>query len=252
MINDQDLLRYSRHLLLNEIDIIQQEKLQHTHVLCIGCGGLAAATLPYLVASGLGKLTIADDDVIEISNLPRQITYTEADTGSLKAHSMAAFLQARQKNCQITALNQRLTATELAYYVPQCDLIVDCSDNSNTRHAVNAAAVAAGKPLVFAAAIRFDGQLSVFRADLPEQPCYACLFDNYNDNTPDQCATFGVFSPLLGIMGSLQAAESLKLLLGLPTQSGILRCYQALSGKWQDFRFHRNPECPVCTKSSAI
>ncbi len=243
--NDQDLLRYSRHLLLNEISPKQQSQLQHTTILCIGCGGLAAAALPYLAGSGVGKLIIADDDVIDITNLPRQITYTETDIGSLKTQSMANFLRTRNSTCEIVALNQRLSTTELAQLAPQADLIIDCSDNHATRHAVNAAAVAARKPLVSAAAARFDGQLAVYRADQNNQPCYACLFDN-PENNDGNCATFGVFAPLIGIMGSLQAAEALKILLNLPSQSNILHCYQALSGTWQQFKISKNPNCPVC------
>lgn len=243
--NNQDLLRYSRHLLLNEISLEQQSQLQNSTILCVGCGGLAAAALPYLAGSGVGKLIIADDDIIDITNLPRQITYTEANIGSLKTQSMAAFLHARQANCEIVVLNQRLSATELAQLAPQADLIIDCSDNYATRQAVNAAAVAARKPLVSAAATRFDGQLAVYRADQNNQPCYACLFNN-PENSNDSCATFGVFAPLVGIMGSLQAAEALKILLNLPSQSGTLHCYQALSGTWQQFKISKNPYCPVC------
>ncbi|XXQ68840.1 HesA/MoeB/ThiF family protein [Neisseriaceae bacterium B1] len=243
--NDQDLLRYSRHLLLNEISTEQQMRLQNSSILCIGCGGLAAAALPYLAGSGVGKLIIADDDTIDPTNLPRQITYTEANIGCLKAETMANFLRARHSGCDIVVLNQRLSNTDLANFAPQVDLIIDCSDNYATRQAVNVAAVAARIPLVSAAAIRFDGQLAVYRADLDNEPCYACLFDS-PENNDDSCATFGVFAPLVGIMGSLQAAETLKILLGLPSQSGILHCYQALGGTWQDFRFTKNPNCQVC------
>lgn len=245
--NDDDLLRFSRHLLLNEINESQYEVLQNTTILCIGCGGLAAAALPYLAASGIGQMIIADDDYIDSSNLPRQITYTEQDIGSLKGEKLVQFLRARNHKLLIRFINQRLNAEDLHALAPQCHLILDCSDNYATRQAVNAAAVHAKKPLVSAAAIRFDGQLATYRADLPEQACYACLFDAA-ENQDGGCATFGVFAPLVGIMGSLQAAEALKLLLGLPVQSGQLRCYQALSGTWQTFQFGKNPHCPVCGK----
>lgn len=243
--NDHNLLRYSRHLLLNEIGLDKQQKLQQSSVLCIGCGGLAAASLPYLLAAGVGKLIIADDDYIDLSNLQRQITYTEADIGSLKSQTMAKFLQSRNTDCEIIALNSRLDTVQLNQYALQCDVMMDCSDNYATRQAVNATAVATRKALVSASAIRFDGQLALYRTDLNNEPCYHCLFDS-PDNNDGRCAILGVFSPLVGIMGAMQASETIKVLMGLPSQSGILHCYHALNNTWQNFHFHKNPQCPVC------
>lgn len=243
--NNQQLLRYSRHLLLNEISIENQEKLLNASILVIGCGGLANAALPYLAASGVGNIIIADNDHIDQSNLQRQIAYTEQDIGKNKAQTMATFLQARQSDCTITILATRLEQAQLHQLAPQCHLILDCSDNYTTRHAINQAAVSAKKPLISAAASQFNGQLAIYRPDLANQPCYACLFDP-NESTTQQCATFGIFSPIVGIIGSMQAAEALKILMGLPSQSGILHCYQGLTSQWQTYHFQQNPQCPVC------
>lgn len=248
--NDQQLLRYSRHILLDEIDLIGQQKLLNATVLVVGCGGLGVAALPYLAAAGIGKLIIADDDVIDESNLQRQICYREANIGQSKAQVMGNYLNQLNSTCQIEIITQRLDQTVLSSILPRCDVVLDCCDNFATRQAINAAAVMARKPLVSGAAVRFDGQLAVYRADQQNQPCYACLFDVKEAND-GACALFGVFSPLVGIIGTHQAAEALKLLLDLPTQSGVLRCYNALSGQWQAFQFTQNPHCQVCGQLSS-
>lgn len=244
--NDRQLLRYSRHLLLNEIGIEGQQKLLDATVAVIGCGGLGAAALPLLAAAGVGHLIIADGDRVDETNLQRQTAYRETDIGSLKATALAAQLHALNSDCRIEALPEMQDAAALKQLAAQADVLLDCSDNAATRHALNAAALAAKKPLVSGAAVRFDGQLAVYRADLGgNEPCYACLF-NPAQHEDTACATFGVFAPLVGIIGSLQAAETLKLITGLPVQSGQLRCYCALSGQWQHFRFRRRPHCPCC------
>lgn len=242
--NDQQLLRYSRHILLNEIGVENQEKLLQSTVLVVGCGGLAAAALPYLAAAGVGKLIIADHDTIDETNLQRQITYTEADTGSLKAEKMAQFLRERNSQCTIEISPNYLTANDLMPLVAQADVVLDCSDNFATRQAVNAACVQNRKPLVSGAAVRFDGQLVVFRADLGEA-CYHCLFDMAQADD-GACAVFGVFAPLVGVIGAAQAAEALKILMNLPVMANVLRCYSALTGEWQQFKFVKNQLCSVC------
>ncbi|OAM30816.1 MULTISPECIES: HesA/MoeB/ThiF family protein [Eikenella] len=242
--NDRQLLRYSRHILLDEIGIEGQQKLLDASVLVLGCGGLGSAALPYLAAAGVGRLLIADHDLIDDTNLQRQITYREADIGRPKADAMAGHLKQLNPACQIETYG-KLGEAELLRLLPQCQVALDCSDNFATRQALNAAACATRTPLVSGAATRFDGQITVYRPDLPGQPCYACLFDSEQAGD-GACALFGVFAPLVGIIGSSQAADALKILLGLPAEPGVLRCYHALSGRWQHFAIPKNPKCRVC------
>ena len=244
-LSDAQLLRYSRHILLNEIGVEGQEKLCRATVLVVGCGGLGAAVLPYLAASGVGRLILADDDTVDETNLQRQTAYAESDVGQYKALVMQRFLQQRNSACRIDALTERLDEAQLNALLPQCQAVVDCCDNFATRQAVNRAAVACKTPLISGAAVRFAGQLAVYRPDTDDSPCYACLFDMPHADD-GACAVFGVFSPLVGVIGAAQAAETLKVLLGLPSPVGVLQCYNALSGEWQRFRFGKNPQCPVC------
>ena len=246
--NDRDLLRYSRHILLDEIGIEGQEKLLAATVLVVGCGGLGAAALPFLTAAGVGTLLIADDDVIDETNLQRQTAFTEADVGSSKAHTLQQRLHAINSRCQIRALNERLDEAHLIELAQQADVVLDCCDNFATRLAVNRACVSTKTPLVSGAAVRFEGQLAVYRPDLPDAPCYACLFDG-NHASDGACALFGVFSPLVGIIGTTQAAEALKLIMGIGSAAhGYLRLYDALSGEWQCFQVDKNAACRVCSK----
>ena len=246
MMNDQQLLRFSRHILLDEIGIEGQEKLLAAHVLVVGCGGLGAAALPYLAAAGIGSLTIADADTIDETNLQRQITFTETDIGKNKALVMQGRLKQINSQTHITAIAEFLDEARLVELANAADIILDCSDNYPTRQAVNRAAVVTRTPLVSAAAVGFDGQIAVYRPDLPDTPCYACLFDG-EQASDGACALFGVFSPLVGVIGTTQAAEALKVLIGIGTPShGKLSTYNALSGKWQQYGVGRNPECPVC------
>ena len=244
--NDQQLLRYSRHILLDEIGIEGQEKMLAASVLVVGCGGLGAAALPYLAASGVGKLIIADHDTIDDTNLQRQTAFTEADIGQSKAQVMAGRLKAVNSACDITALTEKLDEARLIGLMHTADIVLDCTDNYPTRQAINRAAVATRTPLVSGAAVRFEGQIAVYRSDLPDSPCYACLFDG--DTADDgACALFGVFSPLVGIIGATQAAEALKVLAGIGTPAhGKLMTYDALAGEWHTFRLERRPECRVC------
>ena len=244
--DDRDLLRYSRHLLLDEIGIEGQQKLLDAAVLVIGCGGLGAAALPFLAAAGVGRLMIADDDTIDDTNLQRQTAFCEADIGQSKAEVLQGRLNALNSRTQISALNERLSEARLLELVQSVDLVLDCCDNFATRQAVNRACVAARTPLVSGAAVRFEGQIAVYRPDLPDTPCYACLFDGESAND-GACAVFGVFSPLVGIIGTTQAAAALTLLMGIGANaSGKLLLYDALANEWQRLAFDKNPACRVC------
>lgn len=244
--DDRDLLRYSRHLLLDEIGIEGQQKLLDAAVLVVGCGGLGAAALPFLAAAGVGRLIIADDDTIDDTNLQRQTAFSEADIGQSKAEVLQGRLNAINSRTQISALNERLSEARLLELVQNVDLVLDCCDNFATRQAVNRACVAGRTPLVSGAAVRFEGQIAVYRPDLPDTPCYACLFDGEYAND-GACAVFGVFSPLVGIIGTTQAAEALKLLMGIGANaSGELLLYDALANEWQRLAFDKNPACRVC------
>lgn len=247
--DDRDLLRYSRHILLEEIGIEGQQKLLDASALVVGCGGLGAAVLPYLAAAGVGHLIIADHDTIDSTNLQRQITFTEADIGLSKAEVMAGRLKNINSRTRISALNEQLTEERLTDLMAGVSIAIDCCDNFATRQAVNRASVATRTPLVSGAAVRFEGQLAVYRPDLTDSPCYACLFDGKHADD-GACAVFGVFSPLVGIIGTTQAAEALKILAGIGSPShGTLSVYDALRSEWQQFELAKNPHCRVCASN---
>lgn len=247
--DDRDLLRYSRHILLEEIGIEGQQKLLDASALVVGCGGLGAAVLPYLAAAGVGHLIIADHDTIDSTNLQRQITFTEADIGLSKAEVMAGRLKNINSRTRISALNEQLTEERLTDLMAGVSIAIDCCDNFATRQAVNRASVATRTPLVSGAAVRFEGQLAVYRPDLTDSPCYACLFDGKHADD-GACAVFGVFSPLVGIIGTAQAAEALKILAGIGSPShGTLSVYDALRSEWQQFELAKNPHCRVCASN---
>ena len=246
--NDAQLLRYSRHILLDEIGIDGQEKLAQAAVAVVGCGGLGCAVLPYLVSSGVGKLVLIDDDKIELSNLQRQVLYGENDEGCLKAEITAQYLRQRNSDCEIKVIQKRVGQKDLCEIAQVVDIIVDCSDNFPTRHAINQAAFSLKKPLSSGAVSGFSGQIATFDFRLPEQPCYACIFPD----TPDMgenCATFGVFAPMVGTIGTLQAAETLKTLLGLPNFHGKMQCLDIKNNVCKTLTLTRNPECHVCAKT---
>lgn len=245
--NDNQLLRYARHLLLDEFGIEGQEALLASRVLVVGAGGLGSPVACYLAASGVGHLVLADDDHVELSNLQRQLLHTTDRLGVAKAESGKQMLAALNPEVQVTALVQRLTGSALSDQVAQADLVLDCCDNFATRHAVNRACVMHGKPLVSGAAIRFSGQISVYDMRHASSPCYHCLFPESDDLPELRCATTGVLAPLVGIVGSVQAAEALKLLTGMGSSlEGRLLCLDALSMQWQTINFKRDPACPVC------
>lgn len=244
---DQELLRYSRHILLDEIGIEGQEKLHAAHALIIGAGGLGSPAAMYLACAGVGHITLVDPDTVDLTNLQRQIAHTTARVGQPKVESAAETLRALNPHIQITALQTAADPTSLQALVAQADVVLDCCDNFRTRQAVNAACVQQRKPLVSGAAIRFDGQVSVFDARDPTCPCYACAFPPDEHPEETQCSTMGVFAPLVGVIGSVQAAEALKLLIGLgPSLAGRLLMLNGRAMEWTEVRLPRQPHCSVC------
>jgi len=250
--NDDQLLRYSRHILLDEIGIEGQQRLLASHALVIGAGGLGSPVALYLATAGVGTVTIADGDTVDLTNLQRQIAHNLARVGEPKARSAAQTMQAINPDVRVHALHERADAARLDTLVAAAHVVIDCSDNFATRHAVNAACVAHGKPLVSGAAIGFDGQLSVYDTRDPARPCYACLFPPDAVFEEVRCATMGVFAPLVGIIGSMQAAEALKLLAGVGSSlAGRLQMLDARTMEWTEIAMARTPACPVCAQRPA-
>lgn len=244
---DDQLLRYSRHILLDELGIEGQQRLLASHALVIGAGGLGSPVALYLATAGVGRLTIVDHDTVDVTNLQRQIAHNLSRVGKPKAESARDTIAAINPDVQVAALVERADARRLDALVREADVVVDCSDNFSTRHAVNAACVAHGKPLVSGAAIGFDGQVSVYDTRQPDAPCYACLFPAEATFEEVQCATMGVFAPLVGIIGSVQAAEALKLLAGVGTSlAGRLQMLDARTMEWTGIRMQRSANCAVC------
>lgn len=248
--NDEQLLRYSRHLLLPEIDIAGQQAISSSRVLVIGAGGLGSPAALYLASAGVGTLVLADGDAVELSNLQRQILHVKERVGMAKVESARLALAAINPEIRIRTVAERLAGDELAREVGEADLVLDCSDNFATRYAVNRVCVLHRKPLVTGAAIRFDGQVSVF--DLRDQAsaCYQCLFPEGEAVEELRCAVTGVFAPLTGIIGATQAAEALKLLAGCgEALAGRLLLLDALTMRWREMRYPRDPGCPVCAQA---
>ena len=244
---DDDLLRYSRHILLDDIGIEGQDRLLAAHALVIGAGGLGSPVALYLGSAGVGRITLVDPDTVDLTNLQRQIAHSQDRIGQPKVASAAAAVHALNPGAQLDTLVQRADAALLDRWVPQADVVLDCSDNFATRQLVNAACVRHRRPLVSGAAIGFDGQVSVYDCRQPDAPCYACLFPS--DAPPEEvrCATMGVFAPLVGIIGATQAAEALKLLAGVGTSlAGRLQMLDARRMRWDEIRIPRQPACPVC------
>lgn len=245
--NDTQLLRYSRHILLDQIGIGGQERLLASHALIIGAGGLGSPVALYLAVAGVGHITLADHDVVELTNLQRQIAHDMASLGVNKAVSAAGRMAAMNPDVAVLALQEKLAGASLDVAVAQADVVLDCSDNFATRHAVNRACVKHRKPLVSGAAVRFDGQIAAFDLRQPRAPCYACLFPEQAQDAEMRCAEFGVFAPLVGVVGALQASEALKLLMGTgESLSGRLLLYDALAADWRSLRLKQDPGCPVC------
>jgi adenylyltransferase/sulfurtransferase len=245
--DDNQLLRYSRHILLAQVGIEGQEKLLGAHALIIGAGGLGSPVALYLAASGVGRITICDGDNVDLTNLQRQIAHFTHSLGTNKALSAQRTLAAINPEINVTAIPQRVEGAELDYLISQADIVLDASDNFATRHAVNRACVAHGKPLVSGAAIRFDGQVAVFDLRRPDSPCYYCLFPEAGGEEGERCAVMGVFAPLVGIIGSMQAAEALKILSGAgQSLNGRLLLLDGLQMEWRSIRLKKDPACPVC------
>lgn len=245
--NDQQLLRYSRHILLDEIGIEGQERIRAASALIIGAGGLGSPAALYLASAGIGHLTLVDHDTVDLTNLQRQIMHTTERVGQPKVNSGAQTLAALNPDSRVTALQERLERDRLNELVAQADVVLDCSDNFATRHAVNRACVAHKVPLVSGAAIRFDGQISVFDTRRDDAPCYACLFPPDQEFEEVQCATMGVFAPLVGIIGAMQAAEALKLIAGVGVSlAGRLLMLDARGMEWSEIKVARNARCAVC------
>lgn len=244
--DDQTLLRYSRQILLPQIDIEGQEKLIDSHVVLFGLGGLGSPISMYLGAAGVGKMTLVDFDVVELSNLQRQIVHSSDDLNRPKVESARDRILQLNPEVAINTVNDRLDLAQMRSLVAAADVVVDGTDNFETRFMINRATVEEKKPLVSGAAIRFEGQVSVFRNDLTDQPCYQCLYQD-NAAVAETCAQTGVVAPLLGIIGSVQALETLKLLTGAGNDlCGRLLLLDALAMDWHTMRFKKNANCPIC------
>lgn len=250
--NDQQLLRYSRHILLDDFGIEGQERLLAAHALIIGAGGLGSPAALYLSSAGMGKITLVDDDTVDLTNLQRQIMHVTGRIGQPKAASGKEALLQINPGISVVALAERADAGRLAQLVPQACVVLDCTDNFTTRHAINAACVAAAVPLVSGAAIRFDGQISVFDSRSNASPCYACLFPPTGQAEDINCATMGVFAPVVGIIGAMQAAEALKLITGTGSSlAGRLLLFDGRESEWTSIGVARDAACTVCGQRDA-
>jgi molybdopterin-synthase adenylyltransferase len=249
--NDDQLLRYSRHILLPEIGIEGQQKLLAANALVIGAGGLGSPASMYLASGGVGRITLADGDSVDLTNLQRQILHTTAAVGRAKAYSGKDTLGQLNPEVEVVAIPERLEGERLSRCIASADVVLDCSDNFATRHAVNRACVANRKPLVSGAAVRFDAQVTVFDLRRGDAPCYNCLFPEDSEAEEMRCAVMGVFAPLTGIIGAMQAAEALKLLCGAGgTLSGRLLLLDCLAMEWRSVRLSKDPACKACATSA--
>ena len=245
--NDEQLLRYSRHILLPEIGVEGQDAILGAKVLIVGAGGLGSPVAMYLASAGVGKIVIADDDTVDLTNLQRQILHSAETVGQPKVESARTTLHRINPLANIVPLHTRLEGAALDAQVDAADVVLDCCDNFATRHAVNRACVKFRKPLVSGAAIRFDGQVAVFDSRQANAPCYHCLFPEGQEVEEVRCAVMGVFAPLTGIIGTVQAAEALKLVIGCGTSlAGRLLLLDGLGMEWREIKVPRDPACQVC------
>ena len=248
---EDQILRYSRHILLPEVGIEGQEKLLGAHALVVGAGGLGSPAAMYLASGGVGHITLADGDSVDLTNLQRQILHTTASVGRAKAYSGKDTLTQLNPEIEIAAVSERLEGKRLADIIAGVDVVLDCCDNFATRHAVNRACVEHRKPLVSGAAVRFDGQVSVYDLRRKDAPCYNCLFPEDTEAEETRCAVMGVFAPLTGIIGTVQAAEALKLLCGAgETLNGRLLLLDGLRMEWRSIKLSKDPACKVCSSST--
>lgn len=241
----EQLLRYSRHVMLPSFDMEGQERLLTSKVLVIGMGGLGCAVAPYLAASGVGQLTLVDHDVVDEHNLPRQTLYTAADVGKAKVLAAQAYLQQRSPDCDVHAKQEQAVQDNLHEWIAQHDVVVDCCDNLDTRNLINQACVRLRKPHIMGAAIRFEGQLSVFM-NQGDGPCYGCLSQLFGEQQLS-CMEAGILAPVVGVVGALQAVETLKVLakVGTPISHKVM-LYDGLHGEWRSFNLPRHPQCSQC------
>lgn len=247
---DDDLLRYSRHILLDELGIEGQARLLASHVVVIGAGGLGSPVAMYLACAGVGTITLVDHDTVDLTNLQRQIAHQTSSVGQLKVASAQARLQELNPSITVRTVAQRADLALLDTLLANADLVVDCCDNFNTRHAINAACVKHQKPWVSGAAVQFDGQITVYDPRHEASPCYACLYPNDTPPEETRCATMGVFAPLVGIIGATQAAEALKVLAQVGTPlTGRLMMLDAKRMEWNTLSIPRDASCVVCGKS---
>ncbi|GIK85717.1 MAG: molybdopterin biosynthesis protein MoeB [Betaproteobacteria bacterium] len=247
--DDRQLLRYSRHLLLDELGPDAQARFASAHALIVGAGGLGNPAAQFLASAGVGTITLVDADEVDLTNLQRQILFAMADVGAPKVDAAARRMGAVNPEVRIVPLRERVGEPRLRELAAAADVVLDCTDNFATRHAINRACVQARRPLVSGAAIRFDGQLAVFDTREPSAPCYHCLFGEGDDLEETRCATMGVFAPLVGIVGAVQAAEALKLVAGVGRSlAGRLLLLDALAMEWRELRVPRDPACPVCAQ----
>jgi molybdopterin/thiamine biosynthesis adenylyltransferase len=245
--NDEQLLRYSRHLLLEEIDVVGQEKLLNAHVLVVGAGGLGSAAAPYLAAAGVGHITLMDHDAVELTNLQRQIMHAESSVGKSKVASGKEFLERLNSTIQIQTIQAKATNSLLDELLPSVDVVLDCTDNFSTRQLINAVCVKNKTPLVSGSALKFDGQVSVFDPRNPKSPCYACIFSPDEQFDEISCSSMGIFSPLVGIVGAMQAAQALQVLIGFgETLVGRMLLWNGRTTQIDEIRISRNGECSVC------
>jgi len=252
-LSDAQLLRYSRHILLPELGIDGQQRLLAARALVIGAGGLGSPIALYLAASGVGTLTLCDHDKVDLTNLQRQIVHHSDSIGTQKVESAQRTLAGINPEVKVVAIAERLQGSRLEQLVQESDVVVDATDNFATRHAINRACVQSRKPLVSGAAIRFDGQVTVFDLRRPDSPCYNCLFPEDGDAEEMRCAVMGVFAPLVGIIGSVQAAEALKLITGIGEPlHGRLLLLDALTMQTRTVRLSRDPACRVCSARPSL
>jgi molybdopterin/thiamine biosynthesis adenylyltransferase len=245
--NDNQLLRYSRHILLEEMGIEGQQALLNARALVIGAGGLGSPVALFLAASGIGTLTLCDDDSVDLTNLQRQIAHRHSAIGTPKVHSAQASLADINPEVRVIALQERVDEARLMQLVAEADVVVDCSDNFATRYALNRVCFALNKPLVSGAATRFEGQISVFDFRRKDTPCYECLYPEQLESEETRCAVLGVFAPLVGIIGSMQAAEALKCLMGIDTTlRGRLLTVNALTMDVRTMKLSKDADCAVC------
>jgi molybdopterin/thiamine biosynthesis adenylyltransferase len=245
--NDNQLLRYSRHILLPQIEYEGQEKLTKNHALIVGAGGLGSPAALYMAASGVGTLTICDFDVVDLTNLQRQIIHTTQSVGINKALSAQQTIFEINPDVTVQTVQQKSTEAELSRLVEAADVVLDCSDNFATRYALNRLCVVHKKPLVSGAALSFEGQITVYDMRHDNSPCYHCLFPDNGEDTDLRCATNGVFAPLVGMVGTTQAAEALKILMGIgETLQGRLLLLDALAMEWREIKLKKDPSCSVC------